>query len=145
MCGSPGKLFKAIVEGAELNVCQECSRFGKVVGVVEQRQLNYAKAIPKEAEELIDILVEGYQEKIRKQRELLGLNQKDFAKMLNEKESLIQKIESGHFEPSIGLAKKIQGFLKIRLVEDYKEEAKKPAKTRTDTFTIGDFIKIKEK
>ena len=36
MCGAPGKLYEAIIEDAELKVCHECSKFGKVTGVVKQ-------------------------------------------------------------------------------------------------------------
>lgn len=146
MCGSPGKLFKTIVEGTELSVCQECSRFGKVVGVIEQSTARpAAKTESKEPEtEVMELLVEDYAEKIRKRRESLGLNQKEFAKKLNEKESLIQKIESGHFEPSIGLAKKISRILQIKLVEEYEERHEKQHRPKAEGFTLGDFIKIKK-
>ena len=145
MCGSPGKLFRTIVEGTELSVCQECSRFGKVVGVIELTR-PIAKAKSEEPEtEVMELLVEDYAEKIRKKRESLGLNQDEFAKKLNEKESLIQKIESGHFEPSIGLAKKISRILQIKLVEEYEERHEKQPRPKVEGFTLGDFIKIKEK
>ena len=146
MCGSPGKLFRTIVEGTELSVCQECSRFGKVVGVIELGTRPIAKAKSEEPEtEVMELLVEDYAEKIRKKRESLGLNQDEFAKKLNEKESLIQKIESGHFEPSIGLAKKISRILQIKLVEEYEERHEKQPRPKVEGFTLGDFIKIKEK
>ena len=146
MCGSPGKLFKTIVEGTELSVCEECSRFGKVMGIVEQSIARVQETKSKEPEtELIEILVEDYAEKIRKKRESLGLNQEEFAKKLNEKESLIQKIEAGHFEPSIGLAKRIGKVLQLRLVDEYEEKHAGQKGSKTDAFTIGDFIKIKEK
>src|SRR3989338_4596212 len=145
MCGNPGKLFKTIVEGTELSVCQECSRFGKVVGVIELTR-PIAKAKSEETKtEVMELLVEDYAEKIRKKRESLGLNQDEFAKKLNEKESLIQKIESGHFEPSIGLAKKISRILQIKLVEEYEERHEKQPRPKIEGFTLGDFIKIKEK
>ena len=95
--------------------------------------------------EAMEMVVNDYAERIRKKREHLRLKQEEFAKKMNEKESLIQKIESGHFEPSINLAKKIGRFLKIRLVEDYKESHEKQTKTKTNSFTIGDLIKIGKK
>jgi len=64
---------------------------------------------------------------------------------MNEKESLIQKIESGHYEPSILLAKKIGRFLKIKLLEEHEEKHEKQSKSKTDSLTIGDFIKVKGK
>ena len=151
MCGSLGKLYKAIVEGAELNVCHDCSKFGKVIGVIKQEEAKEIKRKittneKKEPEaEKMEVIVNGYAEKIKKKREHLGLKQEEFAKKINEKESLIQKIESSHFEPSIDLAKKIENFLRIKLIEEYEEKHEKQAKSKTESFTIGDFVKIKEK
>ena len=147
MCGSEGKLFKATIEDARLNVCHECSKFGKVTGIVQQVPDKITtNAVNKEPEiEVMDIIVDDYAEKIKKKREQLGLKQEEFAKKINEKESLVQKIESGHFEPSICLAKKIQNFLKIKLIEEHEERHEKRKETKTDTFTIGDLIKIKKK
>ena len=148
MCGGPGKLYEAIIEDAELKVCHECSKFGKVTGVVKQDESSETSLKNKNKEtktEVMEIVVNDYAEKIRKKRESLGLNQKEFAKKANEKESLIQKIESGHFEPSLGLAKKISGLLKIRLIEKYEETHEPQSRTKTDAFTIGDLIKTKSK
>jgi len=147
MCGSEGKLYQAVIEDAVLNVCHECSKFGKVIGVVKQNEVdNEAVKVGKEPKiEIMDMVVQDYAEKIRKKRESLGLKQEEFAKKISEKESLIQKIESGHFEPSIGLAKKIGKFLKVKLVEEHEEKHEKQAHSKTDSFTIGDFIKIKGK
>ena len=77
MCGSPGKLYKAIIEDAELIVCQECSKFGKVISVVKQEEARKikAKAAKEQEPEKIDIIAADYAEKIRKKREQLGLKQ----------------------------------------------------------------------
>jgi len=144
MCGSVGKLYEAIIEDAELKVCHECSKFGKVIGIVKQEEPNKTKSEEPKTE-IMNIVVDDYAEKIRKKRESLGLNQKEFAKKISEKESLIQKIESGHFDPSIGLAKKISGLLKIKLIEEYEEKHEPQSRTKTDAFTIGDLIKTKSK
>ena len=144
MCGSEGKLFKTIIEGAQLNVCHECSKFGKVTGIIEQKEADKITAKAPQTE-VMEIIVGDYAEKIRRGREDLDLNQKEFAKKINEKESLVQKIESGHFKPAIGLAKKIASFLKVRLTEEYEETHEKQAKAKTGAFTIGDFIKVKNK
>ncbi|MBU90173.1 TIGR00270 family protein [Candidatus Woesearchaeota archaeon] len=147
MCGSNGKLYKAIIEDAELGVCHECSKFGKVVGVINQNEDDKSaiKAGKELQIEIMEMVVEDYSDKIRKKRESLGLKQEEFAKRINEKESLIQKIESGHFEPSIALAKKIGKFLRIKLTEEHEERHEKQAHSKTDSFTIGDIIKTKKK
>ena len=41
--------------------------------------------------------------------------------------------------------KKISSFLKVKLVEEYEERHESLAHSKTDSFTIGDFIQIKKK
>ena len=94
--------------------------------------------------QIIETIVPGYGRIIKKKREELGLKQEDFARKINEKVSLIHNIESEHFEPSINLARKIERFLKIKLVEQFEEQLSGKSKklTSTDEMTIGDIIKI---
>jgi len=82
MCGSQGKLYKTIIEDAQLNVCHECSKFGKVTGIVEQSESNTKNenSVNNLQKEILEIVVENYAEKIRKEREKLGLKQEEFAK-----------------------------------------------------------------
>ncbi len=145
MCGSEKELFKTLIEESELNVCKECSKYGKIISAVkkpeiEKKQKKEYRVLTFPNKEIIQIIVSDYAEKIKKKREQFGLKQEDFAKKINEKESLIHKIETGHFEPSITLARKIEKFLKITLVQQYEEEYKKIENPKTDRFTIGDFL-----
>lgn len=146
MCGDSSRLYKVIVEGAELSLCKDCSKFGKIIAPIHQNEPYSAKKVIKgQQPENIQLLVEDYAEKIKRKREQLGLSQKELAERLNEKESVLQKIESGHFEPPVGTAKKIEKLLSIKIIEEHEErhEDKMP-KARTETFTIGDFIKIRK-
>jgi len=150
MCGSETTLYKTLIEGTELNVCKECAKFGKIIAPirveVKETKKTEKKDIPKGPErEIIQVLIQKYGEKIKKAREQLGLKQKDFAKKINEKESLIHNIEIGRFEPNIDLARKIERFLKIKLIEQHEEVKDRLKKTKTDELTIGDLIKIKKK
>ncbi len=147
MCGKETDLVVAIIEGSEMNVCSQCARFGKII-----RKIKPPEPIKKEIEkvgkeepekEIIENIVESYGKIIKEAREKLGLKQEDFAKKINEKASLIHKIESEHQKPSIDFAKKIEKFLKIKLIEEEKLEKIKLDKSDSESFTIGDIIKLK--
>lgn len=153
MCGSEEAVLKADVEGTELNLCKKCSKFGSVISEIKRpveekakkKELRERILIEKKPEpEIVQIIVPEYAKLIREKREKLGLGQKDFAMKINEKESLIHNIETGRFEPSIKLAKKIEKFLKINLIEEYKEGKEGLQKIKSNEFTIGDFIKVKK-
>jgi len=141
MCGKETSLFSAIIEGSQMRVCENCAKFGKVLRKpVSDLRVNVSvkKAEPVEA------LVENFGQIVRSAREKLGLTQKDFALKLTEKESVINKIESGSFSPPISLARKLEKILKIKLVEVEKEEEVSSESKRSGPMTIGDLIKIKK-
>ena len=147
MCGKEGALFKAMVEGSEMNVCSQCSKFGKVVSQIKE-PLTGKKQAKLEIKmhsnpELILSVVLNYSEIIKSKRGQLGLNQEDFAKQLNEKISVIHKMETGHFKPNLELARKLEKLLKIKLIEQIELKEEKIEKIKSDSFTIGDFIKVK--
>lgn len=148
MCGRDEQLFKAIVEGSKINVCKSCSKFGKVIQVIKEiKRKDIAKesdTTEKKEPEITYIIIKEYPTLIKNKRESLNMGQEEFSKKINEKESLIHNIESGRFEPNIQLAKKIEKFLKIKLIEEYKEDNTPIAKGKSDAFTIGDFIKVKK-
>jgi len=146
LCGAKTEnLFRAIVEGTELNVCKDCAKYGKVIEKkpikVEEKKQFIKPAEPEK--DIIQVIVPDFAQIIKKKRESLGLKQKEFAKKISEKESLIHNLETGSFEPSISLARKLEKFLKIKLIEEYEEEHKKETTTKPEGFTIGDLIKVK--
>lgn len=141
MCGKSAELYRAIIEDAELNVCENCAKFGKVLGKQDLETISQGKKhVQRPTTEKVELIAENFADLIRKKREGLGLTQKEFAQKINEKESLIHKIETGSLEPSILLARKLEKMLKIKLVEDYEETHEKVQKKKEDGFTIGDFM-----
>ncbi len=57
-------------------------------------------------------------QRIRHARELLGWTPEEFGKRLNEKKSLVLKVESGSFRPPDATLRKIERLLKVRLTVD---------------------------
>lgn len=148
MCGREGGLFKTDVEGSLLNLCEGCSKFGRVVSHIKAEKKEAKKEHktekPAAEKEIALSIAADYGEIIKKKREQLGINQEDFAKQINEKVSLIHKTETGQFEPSIALARKIEKFLHIALIEQQEIKDEKIGTAKGEHFTIGDFVKIKK-
>lgn len=147
MCGKESNLFRTDVEGSTLNLCNECSKFGKVISAVRvqvQEKKKESKIESVKDEEFVLAITSNYGELIKSKREKLGIKQEDFAKKINEKASLIHKIEINQFEPPISLARKIEKFLHVNLIEQQELKAGKLDKAKSEGFTIGDFIKVKK-
>lgn len=139
LCGKESRMITAIIEGTRLNVCSGCAKMGKIVHkpVVRERIAREAKP------EVVEILVSDFGKRIREAREKSGLTQKEFAQKLNEKESIMHKIESGGFRPTIEKAKRFERALKIKLVEVSEETPAEITKGKSSALTIGDIIEIK--
>jgi len=145
MCGKTGKLVIAKVEGTELKVCEACVKFGTVLRNADSNRHIRLKRKPVPKPESKEMVVSDAAEIIRKKREQMGLKQIEFAKMINEKESLVQNIESGKFTPSITLSKKLEKQLKVTLIEEYEEAKPQKHSSKGAGLTLGDVIKIKGK
>ncbi|MFQ5892183.1 MAG: multiprotein bridging factor aMBF1 [Candidatus Methanofastidiosia archaeon] len=146
MCGREikGRSTEILVEGARLMVCGGCSRYGSVVSERKRDFHSSAKTLEKEVREEYDI-VENYPHKVRRAREMRNLTQKELAKRINEKESVIHRIETGGMVPSKRLSKKLERFLEIKLVEKVEDFKLSHRKTKSEDLTIGDVIKFKKR
>jgi len=144
LCGKDAELFTAVVEGTQLKVCAPCGRFGKVIRRAEQPALAAKKPMRAESA-MVEHIVSDYSQRIKAAREKLSLSQEDFAKHITQKESLVHKMETGHFEPPIDLARKLEKLLRITLVEvrDASPAYVREKETKTEGLTIGDILKLK--
>ncbi len=147
LCGKEAQLFKTEIEGTQLNVCKDCAKFGNILEEVKEKKVEIKTKVKKKepGDEIIEIVVSDFAQKIKNRREKLKLKQEELAKKLGIKESLLHHIESGKFMPSIELAKRIEKFLKIKLVEEYIETGMNIAKGETAELTIGDIVELKRK
>jgi putative transcription factor len=88
-------------------------------------------------------LVDGYGELIRRTRQRNGMTVEDFAKKLNEKESVVKKLEREELNPSADLIRKVERELGVKLLE-LSPSASGPVMTKPlGPRTLGDMIKIK--
>ncbi len=158
-----GKPFRVVIEGAKLMVCVDCSKHGDVIWEEEKPKPQAAVpgvrrriplspiGIPKpKVVALPDAnleLVEGYDAKIRQSREKLGISHEDLGKRLNEKVSLLRKIETGKMKPDNVLATKLERTLKVKLIvpasaDKTKVPQSRIAKPGAGAVTLGDLIKL---
>ena len=153
MCGKEGNLYKSIIEGVELDVCEDCSKLGRKISKSYNKKEKIISFAPKikirknlPEEDIVKGIVENYGSIIQKKREKLGLKQEELAEKIAEKISVIHNIESEHLEPNIKIAEKLEKFLKIKIIEEINElKYEKTRNLMERELTLGDMINIKKK
>jgi len=156
VCGQEirGQPFYRIIEGGRMTVCGQCSKFGS--GDWDPRQVNVSQnqrrpAQPRrlrndlEAAEELE-LIDNYGELIRKSRQKKKLSVEDFAKKINEKESVVKKMEKEEMNPPAKLIKKIENTLNITILERGEAPSRVQISTKaTAGRTLGDIMKLTQK
>ncbi|MDI6916746.1 MAG: multiprotein bridging factor aMBF1 [Thermoplasmatales archaeon] len=154
MCGKKCSNLKTVlVEGSILNVCENCGKLGKPIKPetvptpleiamrLEQREKRFrTKNVFENVE---NELVHDYAKKIKDARMKMNLTPEELGKRINEKKTVITKIESGNMKPDETLIKKLETALNIKLTEKPKTE-KVETKRTGRALTIGDLIKREE-
>jgi len=154
ICGSEVKhLTTVVVDKATLDVCDRCARFGKPVEskptadrsrIAPRRATGSRKASGRTKAEF-DV-VDGYGSLIRSARERRGLTQEDLGKKVSEKTSTIHRLESESLAPSIALARKLERYLKIKLLEraDLDLELETSLHPSNKDVTLGEVLRIRK-
>ncbi|MFX0000485.1 MAG: multiprotein bridging factor aMBF1 [Candidatus Hodarchaeota archaeon] len=162
ICGSIiwGKGQKILLEGAKITVCHNCAQYGikirKSPTITQNKQLTSndkskplkRQVLKKDGIDDFEIIPE-FAEKIKNIRSSLELNQDQFAQKLNEKPSLIKRIEAGRVEPTIKLAKKIEDVYKIKILRKVDEIDTRITNNKymkkSSGSSLGDIAFIKKK
>ena len=162
VCGRKihGKPIKALIEGAKLTVCSECSKHGTIIWEEETKQTATIKPKPKvtqaptlkvqttgKAQTVLGgtlELVDDYDVRVRQAREKLGLTHEELGKRINEKVSVLKKIETRKIKPDDKLAAKLEHALRIKLLVPTSEEKVPVAASKPSSrgLTIGDIIQF---
>ncbi len=147
ICGREihGKGHTVVVEGTEMTVCSLCRDYGEEKSTVVQHGV--VKVVKKERKvkpiEFTEELVENYNEIIKRERERRGWSQEELAKKIQEKASLIRKIENKEITPEPEVVEKLERILEVKLrekVEEVKVQGKK-----VESLTLGDVVVIRKK
>ncbi|MWV41262.1 multiprotein bridging factor aMBF1 [Natrialba sp. INN-245] len=176
MCGAETSSPKTIkVEGAKLDVCSNCTDFGTEVkqpsssststkystgssssgGSSSSSSSASASSSTSSSSggsprsdmfDDMDQLVTDYDDSVRNAREGKGLSQSDLANELNEKASLIRKIERGDTLPSDRVQSKLERFLEIDLSAEggSGEDSEWSGGSSSGSYTLGDVVKRKD-
>ncbi|WP_222918951.1 multiprotein bridging factor aMBF1 [Natrinema sp. SYSU A 869] len=176
MCGAETSSPNTIkVEGAKLDVCSNCTDFGTEVKDTSSSSgsTKYSTSSSSSSSsgggqssgssasssssggssqrrsdmfDDMDELATDYDDRVRKAREDTGLSQSDLANELNEKASLIRKIERGDTLPSDEVQTKLEDFLEISLSAEGSsgEDSEWSGGSSTGSYTLGDVVKRKD-
>lgn len=151
ICGKEfkGNGYKILIEGSEVNVCFNCKSLGTEKKVSKGSQKGAKRVLIKKRQPLPPIefteeLFENYNEIIKREREKRGWSQEVLAKKIQEKESLIKKIENAEINPEPSVIEKIEKLFNIKLREKIPEIAIDLKKSNL-TPTLGDVVVIKKK
>jgi putative transcription factor len=163
VCGRKifGNPLRVMIEGAKLTVCGECSKHGTIVWEEPKPKTTTSKTRAilqpvriqgrKPRETTVDTsleLVENFDMKIRQAREKLGLSHEELGKRINEKVSLLRKIETGKMAPDNRLATVLEHALKVKLIVQAREEKVPHAKmagTARRELTLGDLVQLNKR
>ncbi|WP_123533978.1 multiprotein bridging factor aMBF1 [Halosimplex salinum] len=171
MCGSETSSPNRVkVEGAELDVCDECTDFGTEVkqqtssGASTKYSTSSSSSSSSSGSSTssssssggssqrrqdmfdeMDELAQDYDEIVRSAREDAGLSQEDLARKLNEKASLIRKIERGDTLPADDVQTKIESALDVDLsAGGTADESEWSGGSSTGEYTLGDVVERKD-
>lgn len=169
MCGKEtGDLSVALVEGSELEVCSECESFGEVLhdesddtGSSTASSSDGAGASGastsrssggggggggggrRDPFEEMGALASDYPERVRQAREGMELTQEELADRLNEKQSLIRKIEGGDMRPDEEVRGKLESALEVSLTEEVSADDWE-SEGSGGGYTLGDIVERKD-
>ena len=136
ICGSEiqGDVYFIKVDASELRVCRSCARCGtllrrvKVEKMLEEEQRKHREAsvvrrisvrtarIYDEMERVLEEeaeIPEDFGRLVKSARERLGWKQAELARRINEKQSVIRKIETGEIIPTKELREKLKRALNL--------------------------------
>jgi putative transcription factor len=151
ICGKniTGSPVRTKIESSIMNTCKECSKFGKIQKEPPKPR-GHARRVPQarrtyKSQRPSYEVVEDYGKIIRNGREKKKWSREDLGAKINEKVSVVNRMESGRMVPDLKLARKIERILNIVLLEKTDDTALEDmGETDHRGATIGDIARIKK-
>ena len=159
ICGKPvpeHNPIRAKIEGSVMVVCKECSKLGKIQKTppkpkyLKQDKSKRPKNTPNRNysrnDEPSEELIEDFEFEVRKARESKNWSREDLGKKINERVSVITRIETGKMTPDVKLTKKLEKALNIKLLEKVNNvDLNQFIGNSSGERTLGNVMKIKRK
>lgn len=142
LCGEDSdNLKKAKIEGAVMKVCSSCSDMGDVIEQKQKKKKTKKKTKSRRPRDT-EVLANDYGSRVKDAREDRKLSIKELADDLNEKASLIRKVEREDLKPEKALAKKLSKKLGITLYVNPEVSDHSTAEGDDRDATVGDVADI---
>jgi len=146
MCGRKSAIYNVVIEGAKLNVCAQCAKYGKIVSKASEgkKEQKFAREIPAQKEPTEIQVVEDYGKKIVTAREKRSMSLGELARKINEVQSYLDRVEKERVLPTEKLCKKLEKELGIALIEQVAITHSNEEHKKKD-LTLGDVVNLKKK
>lgn len=165
MCGKlleAHEIYRVRVEGSILSLCHSCASCGTILShpspprkkhkekprasTVVSEETHVVSSKRKDADESEERIIPDFGKRVHLARERKGLTQHDAALHLNEKESILKKVEAGELTPDFKLAKKLERFFNITLIEEITIDLHATVTSSSqEELTLGDVVKIRRR
>jgi putative transcription factor len=132
------------IEGAKMKVCSDCEDMGETVKTRSKRSVKKKKSKklrPRESQ----VLVNDYGDRVKQAREDQKLSMQELANDLNEKQSVLSKVEKQELKPDKALAEKLMKKFGVDLYttpEAHEYDTGQKGDSRS--ATLGDVAKVKD-
>ena len=159
LCGKNVTFTKKVtIEGVQLEVCSECAKFGIEAKrpskpeevaqkpVITQRlEVREKRGRPRDIYEsgMKEEFVDDFPARIRNARSKKGMTAKELAMKINERATVLSKVEAGQMRPDDKLVAKLEKELGIKLKEKVADVLAGKGPTST-SLTLADLIRLQK-
>lgn len=146
LCGEEtDSTTKTKIEGAVLQVCDSCAEMGEEVKTTSKKKKRKKKKKRRRRRKRNEeVLINDYGKKVKQAREEKRLSISELADDLNEKESLLKKIEQQELKPEKSLAQKLEKKFNLELYTVPEAWDQETDSGDSRSATLGDVAEVKE-
>jgi putative transcription factor len=146
LCGNETtSLTKVKIEGAEVKTCDSCAQMGEEVntGTSKPRKKKTESKSRTRGRDT-DTLAPDYGDRVRDAREEEKLSLAEVSDDLNEKESVIRKVENQDLKPEKSLASKLSRKFGVDLYVNPEVSNVDDSTSDSRSATLGDVAEVKD-